>query len=680
MNNGDLIRKCINTLSDIRKENILDSNLNNKIDNVIYEVKELENNKNIKLAVLGEFSAGKSTFINALMRNEILSYADEPTTAINTYITYGEKEIIKIIKNNGKIKFINKLDIEEYTKESKNISDINKVIIECNNEYLKSGLTIIDTPGANFESKRHKQRRSEAIKEAVVGIFLIGINSLTSKSFIDFLISNKDNMGKIIFVINKCDILEDDDINIDFKEGDKINNIYSYVKENIIKYTGKKDIDIYMISSKYFLENKNCKVINVKKSFNKLEDKIKEIYIKEKLTLIYWKIFNILKQINEEINAILKDKQAIGEYELNKTNSEIKSIDQFIDDEFNVRNKNVKNRLKDYKRTYKKDIKLIREEYMEKFSNKIDSIKTMSSFKNNIRSIYEEEINSYIYAVESEVNNVTNEVINNELNSVENSYFKYFDNLKKVYKILGIEKRQKIKESFYYIITIFIPFILTNIVKNYINMISENLYAYINWNIIPYIIVIISLFILRKDINESKIIYYIKVNNTVRSSRDERVVIPTENLNGFTIGSGSGAGIGAIIGTFAGGPIGAAIGAGIGGIVGSLFAASKLSDLKNEYSIYFNDELEKIETEIDKYINNIIEKKYNLFIDNYKLYAAENMILYSELIDGIYKFNTSKINRLINSNNVFKHYLKKINLLNKEINKVTSNLNSKVNI
>ena len=51
MNNGDLIRKCINTLSDIRKENILDSNLNNKIDNVIYEVKELENNKNIKLAV-----------------------------------------------------------------------------------------------------------------------------------------------------------------------------------------------------------------------------------------------------------------------------------------------------------------------------------------------------------------------------------------------------------------------------------------------------------------------------------------------------------------------------------------------------------------------------------------------------------------------------------------------------
>lgn len=677
MNNNKLIKKCIDTLSDIREENILGSDLNNKIDKVINEVKELENHKSIKVAILGEFSAGKSTFINALMRSRVLSYADEPTTAVNTYITYGENELIKIIKNNGKSKIVNKSNIEDYTKESKKISDVKKVIIECDNEYLKNGLTIIDTPGANFESKLHQQRRSDAIDESVVGIFLIGVNSLTSKSFIDFLIENKDKMGKIIFVVNKCDILEEDDINIDFKKADKVKNVYSYVKANIEKYTGNKNIDIHMISSKYFLENKICSIIDVKKSFNKLEERIKEIYIKEKLSLIYWRIFNILKEVNYEINQTLKDKKAIGEYELNKANGEIKSITQFINEELGCLITNVKSELVHWQNRYDREIKLIRDRKVLEFSNRINNINTVKSFESNIKNIYKEEINSYLSDVGDTINHSINEIINKNLSIVEEKYYQYFENLKKVYIDLGIEKKRKIKESFYYIIVIFISFILPDIFGKCLYILDEDLCKYINWGIVPFIVTIISIFILKRNINKSRVIYHVKLDNSIINLSNEEIVIPTESLGGFGIRTSNGLGVGAVIGAFAGGPIGAAIGAGIGGIIGGLFELSELSDLKKEYLEHFNNELENSKEYIDNYIYNVIDNRFNLLIDKYRGYAAENMVLYSELIDGIYEFNTSKINMLINSNNVFGDYLKRINLINKEVVKVTLKLNNK---
>jgi len=56
--------------------------------------------KPLKLAVLGEFSSGKSTFINRLIGKEILPTGITPVTSVVTILEYGEEEKIEVVYKN----------------------------------------------------------------------------------------------------------------------------------------------------------------------------------------------------------------------------------------------------------------------------------------------------------------------------------------------------------------------------------------------------------------------------------------------------------------------------------------------------------------------------------------------------------------------------------------------------
>ncbi|HIP46012.1 MAG TPA: hypothetical protein EYG95_00455 [Campylobacterales bacterium] len=53
--------------------------------------------KPLKLAILGEFSAGKSTFINRLIGMDIFPTGVMPITSTVTVLEYGEEEKVEII-------------------------------------------------------------------------------------------------------------------------------------------------------------------------------------------------------------------------------------------------------------------------------------------------------------------------------------------------------------------------------------------------------------------------------------------------------------------------------------------------------------------------------------------------------------------------------------------------------
>lgn len=55
----------------------------------------------LHVAVFGEFSSGKTTFLNALLGEELLSVSLEPTTAVPTFIRYGRAFNLFVYKKNG---------------------------------------------------------------------------------------------------------------------------------------------------------------------------------------------------------------------------------------------------------------------------------------------------------------------------------------------------------------------------------------------------------------------------------------------------------------------------------------------------------------------------------------------------------------------------------------------------
>ena len=76
---------------------------NNFSKDYIDELIEYLNSESIKVSVFGEFSTGKSTFINAIINEEILSEDYVPTTAVPTRISYSNLFNISVIMKNGKI-------------------------------------------------------------------------------------------------------------------------------------------------------------------------------------------------------------------------------------------------------------------------------------------------------------------------------------------------------------------------------------------------------------------------------------------------------------------------------------------------------------------------------------------------------------------------------------------------
>ncbi len=61
-------------------------------------------NSPLLIMVMGEFSTGKSTFINALVGESIAKVDAKPTTAVITKLTYGAQDRIRVHYQDGSIR------------------------------------------------------------------------------------------------------------------------------------------------------------------------------------------------------------------------------------------------------------------------------------------------------------------------------------------------------------------------------------------------------------------------------------------------------------------------------------------------------------------------------------------------------------------------------------------------
>ncbi len=66
------------------------------------------------LVVLGEFNHGKTTFVNALLQNELLPVGVTPTTAVIHRIEHGETASARAVKDSGEGYEVTVSDVEKY--------------------------------------------------------------------------------------------------------------------------------------------------------------------------------------------------------------------------------------------------------------------------------------------------------------------------------------------------------------------------------------------------------------------------------------------------------------------------------------------------------------------------------------------------------------------------------------
>ncbi len=135
------------------------------------------------VVVIGEFNAGKSTFVNALLGDDLLAMGVTPTTEAIHLIRYGETPIRKPnIREDGIYEWVHP-----------NTGAV--------------GVSLVDTPGTGSVFKKHETTAKAFLHRSDLVIFVISAKRALAETERIYLELAKDYGKKIILVVNQVDLL-----------------------------------------------------------------------------------------------------------------------------------------------------------------------------------------------------------------------------------------------------------------------------------------------------------------------------------------------------------------------------------------------------------------------------------------------------------------------------------------
>lgn len=164
------------------------------------------------IAIVGEFSKGKSSFLNAFLEKEILPVGNLPTTAMMTRIRYNPKELLVVFDENGKKRESLPLSEDSWeglVAENFNGKDPKGVVLAgVDMKWLnKNNVELIDTPGAgDLEESRAKVIGDALIgcDGAIITVSASAVLSMSERLFIEErLIARKTPF--LMLIITKMD-------------------------------------------------------------------------------------------------------------------------------------------------------------------------------------------------------------------------------------------------------------------------------------------------------------------------------------------------------------------------------------------------------------------------------------------------------------------------------------------
>ncbi len=183
-------------------------------------IKDRQGDKKLNISVIGEFSTGKSTFINALLGTELLvSSALQGTTVASAVLDYGSEYRIWLQYLDGahdqNIIFSDLEHLKEglgnFTTDPMIARMLKAVNVYMPVEVLKNHFRIIDTPGTNVTEAWHEDVTVRTLREiSDLSIILISAERPVSETLLNFA---KQHLASIlpqcIFIVTKTDIVRE---------------------------------------------------------------------------------------------------------------------------------------------------------------------------------------------------------------------------------------------------------------------------------------------------------------------------------------------------------------------------------------------------------------------------------------------------------------------------------------
>lgn len=268
----------------------------------LWEISE-QASRPLLVMIMGEFKTGKSTFINAILEEEILKSDVTPATAVVSMISYGEERKVLAHFRDGNTKEYSFEELSNITAEGDDSkkelrNDIKYVELFIPKEILKN-ITIIDTPGLNVDNQLHIQATKEFMNEADMVFWVFSSGKAASRTEVA-AISELSKRLKPMAIINRIDEIDEEEESLE----DIIEEIKKRLKGYVDDFIG---VSSYL-AKKGILEN-DTKALS-ESNWNSFIEKLQNEVLQKSESLKIESILDKINEYREQLIEFLKENKA----------------------------------------------------------------------------------------------------------------------------------------------------------------------------------------------------------------------------------------------------------------------------------------------------------------------------------------------------------------------------------
>jgi GTPase Era involved in 16S rRNA processing/predicted nuclease with TOPRIM domain len=282
------------------------------------------------IMIVGEFSTGKSTFLNALIKENLLPVAVRPTTATINIIKFSNDRKLRVTFWGKLNEFGNEVEagntieitpeqLPQYATSLTSEADetarrVKLIEVLMPIEYCRNGVEILDTPGLSSTNAHHDKITLEYLPNGNTVIMLLNPGQPLSRSERFYLRLIRRYIHHVIFVVNKINLLEEDDQRIALQ----------YISSELAKEMETSEpLKIYPLNAKLaskgdWVTSRFGDFVNGLESFLTSGDKAKDM-IMSPLALAHESIGEVIVRLDSVLAAL-----TFSPSELNKRITEAK--------------------------------------------------------------------------------------------------------------------------------------------------------------------------------------------------------------------------------------------------------------------------------------------------------------------------------------------------------------------
>lgn len=299
--------------------------------------------------VVGEFKRGKTTFVNALLGEDLLITDVLPETATIQAVFPGEEKRLQVIYKDGLIKegIANKEYLNQFSAKAEEANKVSYIKIQHPVDFIDEKTILVDTPGVSDLDEQRVQVTYSFLPKANVVLFVLDATAPMSKSEKEFIEEQLYARGieKVIFILNKYDLVDEDE---DGKE--YLQTVRSRIEAAFGEKGEHEDATIIPVSSWDALdaiENndkelyKRSNIGEVKKTIRELIDngEVEKLKIHNYASRLQNLITNWKQGLHQDVVLLSQDTSVLADevdnlhQAMEKANENYYKIDEYVENE-----------------------------------------------------------------------------------------------------------------------------------------------------------------------------------------------------------------------------------------------------------------------------------------------------------------------------------------------------------